>query len=117
MSSRSFKSASTDIELRFVLAISISWKKVNIAGWLEISNNAFTRRRRIEVQLLGKRTSLPACLTILNVIGDLLADGCQIEELLLDEGIFSRFGKFPIHGRLLPKIFIPVHASSCPAGP
>ena len=65
----------------------------------------------------GNRPALPAGVTILYVIGDLLADGCQIEELLLDEGIFSRFGKFPIHGRLLPKIFIPVHASSCPARP
>ena len=58
------------------------------------------------------RTSLPACPTILDVIGDLLADGCQIEEFLLNEDIFSLFGKFPIHSRLLPKIVIPVHASS-----
>jgi hypothetical protein len=57
--------------------------------------------------------TLPACLTILDVISDLLADGCQIEELLLDKGIFGLFGKLPIHGRLLPKIVIPVHASSC----
>jgi hypothetical protein len=63
------------------------------------------------------QTSLPACLMILDVIGDLLADGRQIEELLLDKGIFGLFGKFSIHGRLLPKIFIPVHASSYPARP
>ena len=47
-------------------------------------------------------------------IGDLLADGCQIEELLLNQDIFSLFGKFPIHSRLLPKIVIPVHAWSSP---
>ena len=52
---------------------------------------------------------------ILDVIGDLLADGRLIEEFLLDKGIFGLFSKFSIHGRLLPKIFIPVHASSCPA--
>jgi hypothetical protein len=63
------------------------------------------------------RTSLPACLMILDVIGDLLADGCQIEELLLDKGIFGLFGKLAIHNRLLPKIVVPVHASSCPARP
>jgi hypothetical protein len=63
---------------------------------------------------------------ILDVIGDLLADGCQIEELLLNKGIFSLFGKLPIHSRLLPKIVIPVHAwprphkamnVSCPSVP
>jgi hypothetical protein len=33
---------------------------------------------------------------ILDVIGDLLADGRQIEELLLDKGIFGLFGEFSI---------------------
>ena len=47
--------------------------------------------------------------TILDVIGDLLADSCQVEEFLFDEGIFGLLGKLPIHGRLLPKIVIPVH--------
>ena len=55
---------------------------------------------------------LPACQTILNAIGNLLADGCQVEKLLLDEGILGLFGKLQIHGRLLPKIVIPVHNSS-----
>jgi hypothetical protein len=32
---------------------------------------------------------------------------------LLDQGIFGVLGKLPIHGRLLPKIVIPVHDSSC----
>ena len=62
------------------------------------------------------RTSLPACPTILDVIGDLLADGCQIEEFLLNEDISCFFGKLPIHSRLLPKVVIPVHASSHPLG-
>jgi hypothetical protein len=45
---------------------------------------------------------LPTCQTILNVIGDLLAEGCQLYKFLLDEGIFGFFGKLPIHGCLLP---------------
>jgi hypothetical protein len=45
------------------------------------------------------RASLSACLSILDVIGDLLADGCQIEEFLLNENIFSLFGKLAIHNR------------------
>jgi hypothetical protein len=38
-------------------------------------------------------------------------------EFPLNEDIFSLFGKLPIQCRLLPKIVIPVHASSCPARP
>jgi hypothetical protein len=51
-------------------------------------------------------------MTILNVIGNLLTDGRQVEEFLLDESIFGLLGKLPIHGGLLPKIVIPVHDSS-----
>src|SRR3977135_3961896 len=43
------------------------------------------------------------------LFGDLLADGRQIEEFRFNEGIFGLFGQLPIHGRLLPKIFIQVH--------
>lgn len=39
---------------------------------------------------------LPTCQAILNVIGDFLADSCQVEEFLLGEGIFGLFGKLPI---------------------
>jgi hypothetical protein len=58
------------------------------------------------------RRPLPAWTTILDVIGDLLADVCQVEEFLLDESIFGLLGKLPIHRRLLSKILIPVHDSS-----
>jgi len=53
---------------------------------------------------------LPACQTILNVIGNFLADGCQVEQFLFAEDIFGFFGKLPIHRRLVPKIIIPIHA-------
>jgi hypothetical protein len=61
------------------------------------------------------RNSLPAWPTILDVIGHLLADGCQVEKFLLDEGIFGLLGKLPIYSRLLPKIVIPVHDLSASA--
>ena len=32
---------------------------------------------------------LPACQTILNVIGNFLADGCQVEQFLFAEDIFG----------------------------
>ena len=45
---------------------------------------------------------LAACQTILNAIGNLLADGCQVEEFLFAEDIFGFFGKLPIHRYLVP---------------
>ena len=53
---------------------------------------------------------LPACQTILNEIGNLLADDCQVEEFLFAGDIFGFFGKLPIRRRLVPKIIIPIHA-------
>jgi hypothetical protein len=55
---------------------------------------------------------LPACQTILNAIGNLLADGCQVEEFLFVD-IFRFFGKLPIYRRLVPEIIIPIHACHC----
>ena len=54
-----------------------------------------------------------ACPTIFDVIGDLLTDGRQVEEFFLDKAIFGFLSKLPIHGCLLPKIFIPVHDGPC----
>src|SRR5262245_19604396 len=53
---------------------------------------------------------LPACQTILNVIGNFLADGCQVEQFSFAEDISGFFGKLPIHRRLVPKVIIPIHA-------
>jgi hypothetical protein len=41
---------------------------------------------------------LPACQTILNAIGNLLADLCQVEEFLFAEDIFGFFGKRSMFG-------------------
>jgi len=56
--------------------------------------------------------TLPACQTILNAIGNLLADGCQVEQFLFAD-IFRFFGKLPIYRRLVPEIIIPIHACHC----
>src|SRR5262249_60007019 len=55
----------------------------------------------------------PACQTILNAIGNLLADGRQVEEFLFAEDICGFFGKLPIRRRLVPKVIIPIHAWHC----
>jgi hypothetical protein len=52
---------------------------------------------------------LPAGQTIFNAISNLLADGCQLEEVLFAEDIFGFFGKLPIDRRLVPKVIIPIH--------
>ena len=56
---------------------------------------------------------IPACQAILNAIGNLLTDRCQVEEFLFAEDIFGFFGKLPIHHRLVPKEIIPIHACHC----
>ena len=58
---------------------------------------------------LSAYRALPACQTILNAIGDFLADGCQVEEFLFAD-IFRFFRKLPIYRRLVPEIIIPIHA-------
>ena len=52
---------------------------------------------------------LPACKTILDVVGDLFAHVCQVEQFFLDDGIFGLFGKLSIRGCLLPEIVVPLH--------
>jgi len=56
---------------------------------------------------------LPAYQTILNAIGNLLADGCQVEQFFFAEDIFGFFGKLPVRRRLVPKVIIPIHACHC----
>ena len=71
---------------------------------LELSpSDALTKRSR----------RLSACQTILDAIGNLLADSRQVEEFLFAEDICGFFGNLPIHRRLVPKIIIPIHAWHC----
>jgi hypothetical protein len=49
--------------------------------------------------------------TILNVIGCLLTNCCQVEKLLFYGLVFSRFGKLPIFGRFVPQIIGPIHVA------
>ena len=49
--------------------------------------------------------------TILDVIGCLLTNRCQVEKLLFYGSVFSRFGKSPIFGRFVPQIIGPIHVA------
>src|SRR5262252_3384403 len=55
---------------------------------------------------------------ILDVIGCLLTNRCQVEKLLFYGWFFSRFGKLPIFGRFVPQIITPIHVApvSTPEG-
>src|SRR5262245_15348014 len=61
-------------------------------NWEEKLSQYRVRRRR-QKNLGG----LPACQTILNAIGNLFADRCQVEQFLFAQDIFGCFGKLPIH--------------------
>lgn len=70
-------------------------------------------RPHVRCRHASNQKPLPACSTILNVIGDFLADSCQFEKFLLDEDVFGLFGNLPIHGCLLSKIVVPIHECAC----
>jgi hypothetical protein len=44
----------------------------------------------------------PACQTVLDAIGDLLADRRQLKQVFFDDKIVRLLGKFPIRSRLAP---------------
>ena len=78
------------------------------------SKIALWRAGNADSGALTKRSrGLPACQTILNAIGNLLADGRQVEEFLFAEDICGFFGKLPIRRRLVPKVIIPIHTWHC----
>jgi hypothetical protein len=54
---------------------------------------------------------LPSRHTILDVVGCLLANRCQVEQLLLYRWVFGPFGKLPILGRFVPQIISPIHVA------
>ena len=52
---------------------------------------------------------LPACETVLDIIGDLFTHGRQLKHLVFDDRIVSLLGKLPILGCFVPEIVSPVH--------
>ena len=52
---------------------------------------------------------LPACETVLDIIGDLFAHGRQLKHLVFDDRIVSLLGKLPILGCFVPEIVCPFH--------
>jgi hypothetical protein len=78
-------------------------------NFLDLAAGAAALPSGCQKNLLG----LPACQTILNAIGNLLADRCQVEQFLFAEDTFGFFGKLPIHHRFVPKEIIPIHACHC----
>jgi len=89
------------VPLTHVIEIKGGPKLVTLAVYFETTEKPAPARNR----------PLPSCPAILNAIGNLLTDRCQVEEFLFAEDIFGFFGKLPIHGRLLSEIVIPVHDS------
>jgi hypothetical protein len=45
---------------------------------------------------------LPACKTVLDIIGDLFTHGCLVKQLVFNDRIIGLLGKLPILGRLVP---------------
>jgi hypothetical protein len=56
-------------------------------------------------------SSSPTWHTVLDIVGDLLANRCQVKKLLFYRGVFGRFGKWPKLCRFVSKIISPIHVT------
>src|SRR5262249_59436330 len=54
-------------------------------------------------------SSSPTWHTVLDIVGDLLTNRCQVKKLLFYRRVFGRFGKLPKLCRFVPKIISPIH--------
>jgi hypothetical protein len=72
-------------------------------SWIE----RYGRRTEASAHFPGATISL-ACQVIFDVIGNLLTDGRQFKQLVLDDRIVSLLGEVPIHGRLAPQTVRPI---------
>ena len=54
--------------------------------------------------------SSPTWHTVLDVVGDLLTNRCQLKKLLFYRRLFGRFGKLSKLCRFVPKTISPIHA-------
>ena len=51
---------------------------------------------------------------IFDIVGDLLAYGRQLKQLVLDDRIVGLLGALPVNDRLIPEIVRPIHADTIP---
>jgi len=74
---------------------------------------AFARHPAAPAQGIRRGRS-PARQMIFDIVGDLLADGRQLKQLVLDDRIVGLLGTLPVHGRLIPEIVRPIHTGTIP---
>ena len=65
-----------------------------------------------DIKVIARAGDLPACQMIFDIVGDLLADGRQLKQLVLDDRIVGLLGTLPVHGRLIPEIVRPIHTGT-----
>jgi hypothetical protein len=58
---------------------------------------------------LCNSSELPACETVLDIIGDFFARGRQLKHLAFDDRIVNLLGELPVLGCFVPKIVSPFH--------
>lgn len=70
------------------------------------------RTQNTIVPLAGDRVGRsPARHTILDIIGHLLTDGCQVKKLLFYGWVLGRLGKLPVLNRFVAQIVGPIHVA------
>jgi hypothetical protein len=85
-----------------------------LSAGLDASKNSPRNNLRSSTRPCGHVTvALPSPTrhTVLDIVGDLLTNGCQLKKLLFYWRVFGRFGKLPKLCRFVPKIISPIHAT------
>src|SRR5262249_45221611 len=67
-------------------------------------------RNRMDLDVTVASSS-PTWHTVLDIVGDLLTNRCQVKKLLFYRRVSGRFGKLPKLCRFVPKIISPIHAT------
>src|SRR6266508_5554392 len=83
------------------------WKRLESTHFT-INSEPSTRRWRTDGRRAAAIDTLHARHAILDVIGCLFTNRCQIEKFLFYGYVFCRFGKLPILGRFVPSIISPI---------
>jgi hypothetical protein len=73
-----------------------------------VTERSWIIAKRVDLDLAP---SSPTWHTVLDIVGDLLTNRCQLKKLLFYRRLFGRFGKLPKLCRFVPKIISPIHAT------
>jgi hypothetical protein len=79
-------------------------------GRATLTSREWIITRRVDLDVTVAPSS-PTWHVVLDIVGDLLTNGCQVKKLLFCRRVFGRFGMLPKLCRFVPKIISPIHVT------